>query len=436
MNHEKLSAGKIISLSLMLFAMFFGAGNMIFPPMLGHLSGYKFFEGTLGFVVSDAGLSVLGIAAIVLVGSKLDDLGKLIGSRFAIFMGALIYLLIGPFFAMPRTGTVAYEMAVIPFTHGEGGIWASLAFTAAFFGLTYVLCRNPNKLVDIVGKFLTPVLLLSIAVIFLVCVFQPFGEVGEPQGEYAEIPFFKGLIEGYLALDGFAALAFAIVVINSIRDMGVKKPERIAKYTLIAGILAGAALGLVYLALGFVGSQTSVGMSFDNGGQVLTAVVEGQLGLFGNLVLGLAVLMACLTTSIGLASSFSDYFHDLRPDWSYRRILTAVCLFSFAVSNVGLTTMLQFTLPALVMVYPPVITLVLLSFIKRYIGSSPLPYAMAMVFSFVIGIFDGLKNAGLSLGAFEKVLDVIPFYSLGLGWMVPAAAGAVIGLILRKAAAR
>ena len=169
--------------------------------------------------------------------------------------------------------------------------------------------------------------------------------------------------------------------------MGVKKPERIAKYTLIAGILAGAALGLVYLALGFVGSQTSVGMSFDNGGQVLTAVVEGQLGLFGNLVLGLAVLMACLTTSIGLASSFSDYFHDLRPDWSYRRILTAVCLFSFAVSNVGLTTMLQFTLPALVMVYPPVITLVLLSFIKRYIGSSPLPYAMAMVFSFVIGIF-------------------------------------------------
>ena len=144
LNHEKLSAGKIISLSLMLFAMFFGAGNMIFPPMLGHLSGYKFFEGTLGFVVSDAGLSVLGIAAIVLVGSKLDDLGKLIGPRFAIFMGALIYLLIGPFFAMPRTGTVAYEMAVIPFTHGEGGIWASLAFTGSLLsGLD--LCAVPQS---------------------------------------------------------------------------------------------------------------------------------------------------------------------------------------------------------------------------------------------------------------------------------------------------
>ena len=134
----------------------------------------------------------------MLVGSKLDDLGKLIGPRFAIFMGALIYLLIGPFFAMPRTGTVAYEMAVIPFTHGEGGIWASLAFTAAFFGLTYVLCRNPNKLVDIVGKFLTPVLLLSIAVIFLVCVFHPFGEVGEPQGEYAEIRFLRDSLKAIL----------------------------------------------------------------------------------------------------------------------------------------------------------------------------------------------------------------------------------------------
>lgn len=431
MNREKLSAGKIVSVSLMLFAMFFGAGNMIFPPMLGYLSGDKFFQGTLGFVVSDAGLSVLGVAAIVLVGTKLDDLGKLVGPRFAVFMGALIYLLIGPLFAMPRTGTVAYEMSVLPFAQNGGSLLASLVFTAAFFGLTYVLCLNPNKLVDIVGRFLTPILLISIAVIFIVCVIHPFGEVGTPKGEYTEIPFFKGLIEGYLALDGFAALAFAIVVINSIKTMGVTKPERITRYTLISGGLAGIALALVYLALGYVGSQTSSGMSFKNGGQILTAVVEGQLGWGGNLVLGLAVLMACLTTSIGLASSFADYFHELFPKWSYRKILTAVCLFSFAVSNVGLTAMIQFTLPALVMVYPPVITLVLLSFVKKFIGNSPFPYSIAMIFAFVIGIFDGLKNAGISLGDLEGVLNAIPFYELGLGWIIPAAVGAVAGLMLK-----
>ena len=432
MNRDKLGAGKIVSISLMLFAMFFGAGNMIFPPMLGHLSGEKFFQGTLGFVVSDAGLSVLGIAAIVLVGTKLDDLGRLIGPKFAVFMGMLVYLLIGPFFAMPRTGTVSYEMAVLPFAGEDAGMLVSVIFTALFFSLTYILCLNPNRLVDIVGRVLTPVLLLSIAVIFVVCVFHPFGEVGSPEGDYASIPFFKGLVEGYLALDGFAALAFAIVVINSIKDMGVNRPERIAKYTLISGVFAGVALGLVYLALGYVGSQTSSGMSFENGGQILTAVVQGQLGWGGNLVLGIAVLMACLTTSIGLASSFSDYFHELFPKLSYRGILAAVCLFSFAISNVGLTTMIQFTLPALVMVYPPIIALVVLSFGRRFIGERPLPYALSMAFAFAVGIFDGLKNAGVSLGSFAEVLGKIPFYELGLGWMVPALVGAVVGIIAEK----
>ena len=431
MNNRKLSAGKMISISLMLFAMFFGAGNLIFPPMLGHLGGENFVQGTLGFMVADAGLSILGIAAIVMAGSKLDDLGRLIGPGFSVFLGALIYLLIGPLFALPRTGTVSYEMAALPFLGEHAGILTSVVFTALFFGITYVLSLNPTKLVDIVGRILTPVLLISIAVIFIISVINPIGEIGAPKGEYETIPFFKGIVEGYLALDGFAALAFAIVVINAVKDLGISEPERIVNYTLISGVFAGIGLGVVYMALSYVGAQTSAGESFENGGQILTYAVHHLLGRGGNLVLGLAVLLACLTTSIGLATAFSDYFHELLPKYSYKRILTVVCLFSFVVSNVGLTTMIKFTLPALVMVYPPVITLVLLSFLKRFLGTGPEPYAFAMLFAFVIGIFDGLKNAGISMSSFEGILKYIPFFELGMGWVVPAVAGCILGLIVK-----
>lgn len=430
MNQEKLGTGKIISISLMLFAMFFGAGNMIFPPMLGYLGGENFFQGTLGFVVTDAGLSILGIAAIVLVGTKLDDLANLVGPRFSVFVGMTIYLLIGPLFALPRTGTVSYEIAAIPFLGENAGIVPSVIFTALFFGITYLLCLNPTRIVDIVGKVLTPILLLAIGVIFVVSVIHPVGEIGEPKGEYGQMPFFKGMIEGYLALDGLAALAFAIVVINAIKDMGVTQSKGIVKYTLLAGAFAGIGLGVVYLALGYVGAQTSMETAaYGNGGQILASVVYRLLGTGGNAVLGLAVLLACLTTAIGLSSSFSDYFHQVFPQLSYKGILTGVCAFSFAISNVGLTAMVTFTLPALVMVYPPAITLVLLSFGKRFIGDKHEAYALGMLFAFIVGIFDGLKTAGISIGALGEVAARLPFFELGIGWILPAIAGCIIGML-------
>lgn len=429
---EKLGVGKIVSVSLMLFAMFFGAGNMIFPPMLGHLGGENFLQATVGFVLTDAGLSVLGIAAIIFVGSKIDDLGKLIGPKFAIFLSMLIYLLIGPLFALPRTGTVSYEMAIVPFLGDHASLITSVVFTALFFGATYILCLNPSKLVDIVGKFLTPILLISIAVIFIVSVINPVGEIGMPQGDYASIPLFKGMVEGYLALDGFAALAFGIVVINGIKNLGVEEPKQIARYTLISGVFAAIGLGVVYLALSFVGAQTSGAMQFDNGGALLAEVVYILLGNGGRAVLGIAVLLACLTTSIGLATSFADYVHETFPKYSYKGVLTVVCLFSFLVSNVGLTLMITFTLPALVMVYPPVTTLVLLAFLHKKIGSHPAPYALAMAGAFLIGIFDGLKTAGISLGAAGPIVEMVPFFNLGLGWIVPAVVGCFIGILIAK----
>lgn len=428
--NEKLKFSNLASLSLMLFAMFFGAGNMIFPPMLGQQAGTNFLQGIAGFVVTDAGLSVLGIAAVVMVGTKIEDLAGLISHKFGIFMSIMVYFLIGPLFALPRTGTVSFELAVVPFVpQGVSVKLISLIFTALFFGITFILCLNTSKIVNIVGKVLTPILIIAILVIFAVSLINPVGTVGAPTGDYSTIPFFKGLIEGYLALDGMAGLAFAIIAINAVKGFGIKEPKRIAKYTIICGVFAELGLAAIYLALGHIGAQTSSLAQFENGGALLANVVNQLLGRTGNLILGVAVLMACLTTSIGLASSFSDYFHSIFPKLSYNKILVIVCLFSFAISNVGLTSLIKYSLPALIMIYPPTIALVLFSFANKWIKGKAEAYVLAMAFSLVIGIFDGLKHMKISLGFLSELVSKVPFYNLGIGWIVPSIIGCLIGLL-------
>lgn len=430
MNSEKLGFGKLLSFSMMLFAMFFGAGNMIFPPLLGQLSGENFLVATLGFVATDAGLSVLGIAAIVMIGTKLDDLAYLVSPKFSLIMGITIYMLIGPLFAIPRTASTSFSMAAVPFLP-EGNEQVFLAiFSGLFFLGTYFICMNPAKLVDIVGKILTPILLVSIGIIFVVGVMNPIGPVDAAQTpEYESIPFFKGMIEGYLALDGLAALAFAIVVINVVKNFGVEQPKNIAKYTLLAGVLSGVAMAIVYLALGYVGAQTSSLDTFANGAELLNYVVHAQLGKYGNFVLGVAVFLACFTTSIGLSTAFADYFHTNFPKWSYKSILIAVCLAGFGIANIGLTKLISITLPALVMVYPPAIALVLMSFLKKFIGNKHEPYALAIFLSFVSGIFFALDMIKVDLGAVSTYAAMVPGFDKGLGWVIPAIVGTAIGML-------
>lgn len=428
--NEKLSVNKIITVSLMLFAMFFGAGNMIFPPMLGQMSGENYLLAVLGFVITDAGLSIVAIAAVVLMGSRLDDLAGIIGPKFSVFLGILVYLLIGPLFALPRTGVVSFEMGVAPFLgNGINVNVATAIFTGIFFIITYFLCLNPSKLVDIVGKFLTPLLLIAIAIIFGVSLINGENSFATPVGEYAEIPFFKGLVEGYLALDGLAALVFAVIVVNAFKTMGIKKKENIAKYTLISGTLAGVGLAITYVALGYVGAHAPADQ-YANGGALLATVVKQLLGISGSVVLGVAVILACLTTSIGLASSFSNYFNQLFSRISYKTLLKIVCIFSFAISNVGLNLLIKITLPALIMVYPPIITLVVMSFMKKWFKGSKLPYILAMSVALVIGVLDGLKAAGITFTTLSVLVNAIPLFNLGIGWIMPTAIAGIVGFII------
>lgn len=432
---KKLTIAQIISVSMMLFAIFFGAGNMIFPPAMGQLAGTSYLSALAGFILTDAGIAILGVTAVVLAGSSMSDLGNLVGRRFALFLSVGVYLLIGPLFALPRTGSVSFEIALLPYIGESNSMLWSLLFTGAFFGLTYYLSSNPSRIVDVVGKYLTPVLLLSILSIFIASLLNggsngsfSFGTISAPTAAYADIPFFKGMIEGYNALDGPAGLAFAIIVITAIRSYGITEKKTIARYTIICGLGAAGFLAVVYFMLTYVGAMTNT--AFANGGALLHAVTNHLFGGIGGIILGIAVLFACLTTSIGLTTSFADYFQTILPKrWSYKKIAAAVCLFSFVISNIGLSQLITVSLPILIMIYPVTVVLMLLSFLRKRIGSRRMVYVMAMLFTFAVSFVNGMESAGIHFGILSDWCALLPFYELSIGWILPAVVGAMIGLL-------
>ncbi len=432
---KKLTFVQIISVSMMLFAIFFGAGNMIFPPAMGQLAGTSFISALAGFILTDAGIAILGVTAVVLAGSSMSDLGNLVSQRFALFLSVGVYLLIGPLFALPRTGSVSFEIALLPYIGEQNSMLWSLLFTAAFFALTYYLSSNPSRIVDVVGKYLTPVLLISILAIFIASFLQDtsngafsFGTMMAPSPAYADIPFFKGMIEGYNALDGPAGLAFAIIVITAIRGYGITDKKSIARYTILCGLGAAGFLAVVYFMLTYVGAITNT--PFTNGGALLHAVTNHLFGGIGGIILGIAVLFACLTTSIGLTTSFADYFQTILPKrWTYKKIAAAVCLFSFVISNIGLSQLISVSLPILIMIYPVTVVLMLLSFFKKRIGSRRMVYVMAMLFTFAVSFVNGMESAGVTLGIISEWFARLPFYELSIGWILPAVIGALIGLL-------
>lgn len=427
--NQKLSTKQLIYASFMLFSIFFGAGNMIFPPNLGQQAGTQAPLALLGFIITDAGLAVLGILAVVMAGNSMDDLIGRAGRKLGVFLTAAVYLLLGPLFALPRTGSVSFEIGAVPFLPEDSSRFVPmLIYTAIFFAVTYLFSLKPTKIIDIVGKVMSPLLLLSIAVIFVGALLNPLGPIVESSVTYANGPFIEGLLQGYLALDGFAALVFAIIVIDIFREKGVQDHKQMVHYTVVVGIISVVLLCLVYGALCMVGAQTSSMEAFSNGGVLLNYAVHQLFGKWGNVILGAAVVLACLTTSIGLTTSFGNYFAKLFPNISYRKIITVVCLFTWAVSNVGLDTLLNTVLPLLVVLYPLVTVLVLLSFFDRFWHGRTEVYALSMLFSLAFSIFDGCKTAKIELGGLTDWVMQLPLASLGIGWVLPAAVGFVIGI--------
>ncbi|AXO98107.1 branched-chain amino acid transport system II carrier protein [Bacillus anthracis] len=430
----RLRPGDTVAIGLMLFALFLGAGNLIFPPVLGQQAGENVWVATIGFLVTGVGLPLLAVTAVAFVEGDLKALSSRVHPIFAFVFPLISYLAIGPFFAIPRTGAVSFEMGMKPFlSEALVSEWYMLfLFTIIFFGITWYLSLNPSKLVDWFGKFLTPVLVLIVAVIVGKAIIDPIGEPAAPLAAYKENAFFGGFIQGYLTMDAISALVFGIVVVQVIRSKGIKESNQIAKITVVSGIIAVLGLTLIYLSLAYLGStSTSLGIS-ENGGLILTNVVNELYGTGGKILLGLVIILACLTTSVGLTSACAGFFTNLFPKLSHKTIVTMVCVFSLIVSNLGLTQLIAVTLPVLMIIYPVAIVLIVLSYFHKWIGKRNTIYIGAILGALLISFFNGLESANIKIEEISNILQILPLYKEGIGWLIPSCIGGILGFFFYR----
>ncbi|SER19565.1 branched-chain amino acid:cation transporter, LIVCS family [Gracilibacillus ureilyticus] len=422
-----------ITIGFMLFALFFGAGNLIFPPQLGQAAGENLLSANLGFIFTGVGLPVLAVFALALSGkSNLQSLASQIHPLFGLIFTIVLYLTIGPLFALPRTNTVAYEIGVTPFLENSTSNWPLLGFTVIFFGLSLYFSLEAKKLIDIIGKILTPLLLIVITVLIVTAILNPIGPVQEPTEAYLTNSFFKGFQEGYLTMDMLAGFVFGIIIINAMKDGGTTSNRQLLVSTMKAAIIAASLLAVVYSSLAYLGAVSVDGVGhMDNGGRILASASEFYFGSFGKVMLGLIVMAACLTTSIGLITSCSSYFHQLIPRISYQLWAVIFTLFSAVAANFGLTSIIEFSVPVLSMLYPIAMCLMVLTFLHPLFKGKKEVYQISILFTFIIALFDGLKAAGIIVVAAENLFTrVLPFYQVGLGWIMPAVLGGMLGVLL------
>ncbi len=407
-----LKGQDILALGFMTFALFVGAGNIIFPPIVGLHAGPNVWWAALGFLVTAVGLPVITVVALARVGGAMDTLSSPIGKVAGGLLAAVCYLTVGPLFATPRTATVSFEVGLAPLT-GDGPL-ALFLYSAVYFVLVFAVSLYPGRLLDTVGRFLAPLKILALALLGIAAFAWPAGGIGEAQPAYVAAPFAQGFINGYLTMDTLGALVFGIVIVNAVRSRGVESPQLITRYAVIAGLIAGVGLALVYISLFRLGAGSHViAAGASNGAAVLHAYVQSTFGTLGSAFLAVLISLACLVTAVGLTCACAEYFSRVLP-LSYRTLVLLLALFSLLVSNLGLTKLIQFSIPVLTAIYPPCIVLVALSFCKGFWYAQGRIVGPVMLMALLCGVLDALK--GLGVGADWPQL---PFSEQGLAWLVP-----------------
>ncbi|MEH7744532.1 branched-chain amino acid transport system II carrier protein [Neobacillus drentensis] len=424
------SAKQIVFISFMLFSMFFGAGNLIFPPFLGQSAGDHLWTALAGFIISAVGLPILGVIAVAKAGN-FNELNQRVHPLFAVIFPFLIYIAIGPGLAIPRAGSLAFEMGLAPFLP-ENLVGSSLAlfvYSIVFFGLVAWLCMFPSKLIDLFGKLLTPILLALIAIIFVKSLIDPIGSFETPKDNYISNPVFQGFLDGYLTMDALAALAFGIVIANTLKSQGVVDNKKRSLYMIYAGLGSGLLLTVIYLILGYLGAASSSLGKTENGAQILANVMTHLFGQSGTFILGLVFTIACFCVSIGLVTSCSQFFANAIPKINYKTWVIILAVLSTAIANLGLTEILKISVPILGMIYPIAIVVILLGLFDDLIKKSRQIYITVVIFVALFSIIDTINKTFLA-NKWSGALEILPFYSEGIGWMVPALIGLIIGFLL------
>ncbi len=407
----------------MTFAFFLGAGNLIFPPMAGLLSGQDMLLTMLGFLLTAVGLPLIALIAVAKSGGKIFSM---LPVAMATGLASAIYIIIGPAFAAPRTGLVAYEIGAVPFI-SDPNETTQLLFTLLFFAVSLLLALKPGKLLDTVGKMLTPILIILLTVLAASVVFFDGAAAPVAAEGYKDAPFVKGFLDGYNTMDTLASLLFGMLIIDILKTKGITEADAQAKYLVWAGIIAAIGLAYVYISLFVLGSHAA-GLAPDatNGGEILSIYVFNVFGDAGQIILAAVVSLACLTTAVGLISACSDFFGGLFPKIGYQKFTVLFSAICALVANVGLEQLIAISVPVLYTVYPVAIALVVVTFFNNYFGDPKSSHRVIISTALFYGALDGLAAAGVDTSFMKNMMDS------SLGWVVPVSLVLVIMYLLNK----
>ena len=439
MTTKKLTLRQKILVAGTLFGMFFGAGNLIFPVHLGQMAGQNALPAIIGFIITAVGVPILGVTH----SDGLQTLSGKVGKGYGIFFTCLLYLTIGPLFAIPRCATVSFTTGITPLLGANSPERLYLLlFSAVFFAFVLFFSLRPGKITVWIGKIINPLFLFFFAVLMLAALLAPGAAVsaGEPVEAYRSDAFFPALIEGYGTMDAIAGLAFGIVVIDVIRRIGVDNDDAIAEDVLSSGLLTGALMALIYVVSIVVGAQSRGLFELsENGGIALTQIAGHYLGGVGLFILAFTITFACLKTSIGLVTACAETFSKMtNGKISYRSWAILFTVFSFAVSNIGLSAIIEYSIPMLMLIYPPAIALILLAFLGKFFAHDRTVYIATMIGTWAAAIFDCMKTlpapvqAALHLDApIAFAAAHLPLFDKNLGWLLPAVIGFAAGMAIR-----
>ena len=441
-----LTLKETVVITSMLFGMFFGAGNLIFPAKVGLDAGSNMWSAFAGVFITAVGIPMLAVVGLGLSRSEgVVELSQRVSRKYSLFFCALLYLTIGPLFAIPRCASTAFSVGAVNLLPQEGERLYLALFSLVFFAVVLYFSLKPGGIMTWIGKWLNPVFLVFLAVLVIAALAKPISSISAvaPAENYASSgsAFFRGFLEGYNTLDALAGLAFGIVVIDVVRKNGISQPERVAVNTAKAGIFSCLFMGLIYLFITLICAQSApVCAGADNGGTVLGTIANHYFRSAGSVLMTLIVTFACLKTAIGLVTSCSKAFVDMFPKGPGYTVWAVVfSLVSFGIANFGLTTIVSWCVPVLMFLYPLAITLILLSLSGKFIGSNPTVYRTTTAFTLIAAVFDmigavsGMMPGNRVLAGLKAFAgNILPLYDLGLGWILPAAIGFLAGLLLAK----
>ena len=434
---ETLTFRQLALIGSMLFGLFFGAGNLIFPLILGARAGACLAPALRGLLITAVGIPRLGVMSMGLSRSEgLPELAGRVSPRFRVLFTCALYLTIGPLFAIPRCAATSFTIGISPFVGDGAWLW-QLVFSLLFFGAVLYFSLKPSKILDSVGKFLNPAFLLFLGVMLVTALVKPVQAAATvpPSGDYVHSAFSAGFLQGYDTLDALASLAFGILVIRAIRQLGVTQADRVAVSTVKAGAVSMSLMAIIYAATALVGAQ-SFGLYAERlsdpgftGGDAFAVIAHHYFGKGGGLILAATVTLCCIKTAVGLVTSCSETFEEMFPGkLRYPQWAVVFSAASLLISNIGLSQIITFSAPVLYFLYPLAIVLILLGLFGRLFGHARGVYQWTMWFT--------LAAAVLELGRvveFRPVADLagrfLPLYSYGLGWVIPAAVGFVIGMV-------